>query len=122
MSTNTLADRVKETSTTTGTGNVTLAGAVAQFEAFSTNYAVGDPFYYAIVGQTGTEWEVGVGELSGGTTLVRTTVLQSSNADGLVNFSAGTKDVFVTVPGWLLNRWLAGINLLAYHFNPKGSL
>lgn len=91
-------DRVKETTTTTGTGNITLAGAVAQFEAFSANFAVGAPFYYAIIGQTGTEWEVGYGTLSGATTLVRTTVLQSSNSDALVSFSAGTKDVFVTIP------------------------
>lgn len=96
---NPFADRVKETSTTTGAGNFTLAGAVAQFEAFSSNYAIGATFYYAIVGQTGTEWEVGEGTLSGATTLVRTQVLQSSNADAAVNFSAGTKDVFVTLPG-----------------------
>lgn len=93
------ADRVKETSTTTGTGNFTLAGAVTQFETFSTNFIVGELFYYAIVGQTGTEWEIGFGELSGATTLVRTQVLQSSNADALVSFSAGTKDVFVTIAG-----------------------
>jgi len=97
------ADRVKETSTTTGTGDFTLAGAVSQFEAFSTNFAVGAFFFYAIVGQTGTEWEVGKGHLSGGTTLVRDQVLQSSNADALVSFSAGTKDVFVTIPGNFMN-------------------
>ena len=91
------ADRVKETATTTGTGNFTLAGAVSQFEAFSTNFAIGRRFYYAIVGQSGTEWEVGLGELSGATTLVRSLVLQSSNSDAAVNFSAGTKDVFVTL-------------------------
>jgi len=97
-------DRVKETTTTTGTGNVTLAGAVAQFEAFSPNYAVNEVIPYAIVGQTGTEWEVGLGTLSGATTLVRTQVLQSSNADALVSFAAGTKDVFATAPALHLNR------------------
>lgn len=98
------ADRVKETSTTTGTGDITLAGAASQFEAFSTNFAVGDEFYYAIAGQSGTEWEVGIGTLSGASTLVRSTVLQSTNADALVNFSAGTKDVFCTVPSDWANK------------------
>lgn len=97
------ADRVKETATTTGTGDITLAGAVAQFETFTANFATNDKFYYAIVGQTGTEWEVGQGHLSGATTLVRAVVLQSSNADALVSFSAGTKDVFVTIPGNFMN-------------------
>ncbi len=89
-------DRVKETTTSTGTGNITLAGAVSQFSSFTSRYVVNDLFYYAIVGQTGTEWEVGKGHLSGSTTLVRDYSIQSSNADALVNFSAGTKDVFVT--------------------------
>jgi hypothetical protein len=95
-----LFDRVKETTTTTGTGDITLAGAVSAFRSFSsvfTSGAVGvyDPCYYAIVG--GTEWEVGRGHLSNATTLVRDTVFSSSNAGALVNFSAGTKDVFNTV-------------------------
>jgi hypothetical protein len=120
LSTNWLADRVKETSTTTGTGNLTLLGAVSQFEAFSTNYESDEPFYYAIVGQTGTEWEVGIGSLSGGA-LVRTTVLQSSNSDALVNLSAGTKDVFVTAPAFLLNGMEAAANYSLYRMNPKGS-
>lgn len=98
---NPFADRVKETTTTTGTGNITLAGAVSQFEAFSSNYAIGANFFYAIVGQTGTEWEVGRGTLSGASTLVRVEVYQSSNSDAAVNFSAGTKDVFNTIPA----RW-----------------
>jgi hypothetical protein len=93
------ADRVKETTTTTGTGDITLAGAVSQFQSFNTAFGVGPLFYYAIVGQTGTEWEVGEGRLSGTTTLVRKTVYASSNAGALVNFSAGTQDVFCTIPG-----------------------
>ncbi len=97
------ADRVKETSTTTGTGNVTLAGAVSQFQSFTSRFATDQRFYYAIVGQTGTEWEVGIGYLSGATTLVRETVQQSSNANALVNLAAGTKDVFITIPGDLMN-------------------
>lgn len=93
-----LADRVKETTTTTGTGTVTLLGASTGFQSFS---AIGNSntTYYTIAGQTGSEWEVGVGTYtSAGTTLSRTTVLSSSNSDSLVNFSAGTKDVFVTQP------------------------
>lgn len=97
-----LYDRVKETTTTTGTGDITLAGAVTQFRSFSSVFASGavgtyDPIYYAIVGQSGSEWEVGKGHLSGATTLVRDTVFSSSNANSLVNFSAGTKDVFNTI-------------------------
>ena len=97
-------DRVKETSSSTGTGAFTLAGAVSQFRAFSdvfmpgTSLQIATPVYYAIVGQTGTEWEVGRGYLSAATTLVRDTVFSSSNAGALVNFSAGTKDVFNTIP------------------------
>jgi len=95
-------DRVKETSTTTGTGNLTLLGAVAQFQAFSV-FANNDTFFYAIVGQTGTEWEVGIGTYVSATpALARTTVLESSNADALVSFSAGTKDVFVTHPSAMM--------------------
>jgi hypothetical protein len=96
--------RVHETTTTTGTGDLTLAGAVAQFSSFASRLAVGEPFWYAIVGQTGTEWEEGYGVLSGATTLVRTTSLYSSNADALVSFSAGTKDVFLTIPAFWMNR------------------
>lgn len=96
-------DRIKETTTTTGTGDITLAGAVSQFQTFSSRFTSGteraaDPLYYAIVGQSGTEWEVGRGYLSGATTLVRLRVFESSNADAAVNFSAGTKDVFCTIP------------------------
>lgn len=91
------ADRCKETTTSTGTGAITLAGAVAQFQSFASAFAVGTRVMYAIVGQTGTEWEVGKGTLTGTTTLTRDTVRSSSNAGDLVNFSAGTKDVFATI-------------------------
>ena len=94
----TSADRVKETTTTTGTGTVALDGAVAQFRAFSAVCANNDTIPYAIVGQSGTEWEVGIGTWTTGKNLTRTTVLSSSNAGAAVNFSAGTKDVFCTVP------------------------
>ena len=94
-------DRVKETTTTTGTGTVTLAGAATGFQSFA---AIGNSnsTYYTIVAQTGTEWEVGIGTYtSSGTVLSRTTVLSSSNSGSLVNFSAGTKDVFVAYPAEL---------------------
>lgn len=95
-------DRVKETSTTTGTGDFTLAGAVAQFQSFSAGIVVGNMCQYAIVGQSGTEWETGIGTLTGSSTLRRDKVYQSSNSDALVNFSAGTKDVFATAIGVFL--------------------
>ena len=89
-------DRVQETSTTTGTGTLTLAGAVTGFQSFS---VIGDAntTYYAIVMDSSFEIGIGTYTLSG-TTLSRTTVLESSNAGSLVNFSAGTKNVFVTYP------------------------
>ena len=93
-----LTDRVKETTTTTGTGTVTLLGASTGFQAFSA-IGNGNTTYYTIAGQTGSEWEVGIGTYTAaGTLLARTTVISSSNAGSLVNFSAGTKDVFVTYP------------------------
>ena len=93
-----LADRVKETTTTTGTGTISLLGAVSGFQSFAT-IGNGNITYYAIVGQSTTEWEVGLGTYTAsGTTLARTTVYASSNANALVTFSAGTKDVFVTLP------------------------
>jgi hypothetical protein len=93
-----IADRVKETTTTTGTGTVTLLGASTGFQSFAA-VGNGNTTYYTIAGQTSSEWEVGIGTYtSSGTTLARTTVLASSNSGSLVNFSAGTKDVFVTYP------------------------
>lgn len=96
-----LADRVQETTTTTGTGTVTLAGAVSGYQTFAA-VGNGNSTYYTIAGQTGSEWEVGIGTYtSSGTTLSRTTVLSSSNSGSLVNFSAGSKNVFVTYPASL---------------------
>jgi hypothetical protein len=91
-------DRVRETTTTTSTGTVTLAGAVTGFQSFSA-IGNGNTTFYTIAGQGTNEWEVGVGTYtSSGTTLSRDSVLASSNSGSLVNFSAGTKDVFVTYP------------------------
>jgi hypothetical protein len=88
-----IADRVRETSTTTGTGTLTLDGAVTGFRTFSS--AIGDTntCYYTIT--LGSDWEVGVGTVGAGT-LARTTILKSSNSNNAVNFGAGTKDVFAT--------------------------
>lgn len=91
-----LADRVKETSATTGTGTLTLAGAASGFQSFAA-IGNGNQTYYAIV--MGANWEVGIGTYTAaGTLLSRDTVLASSNAGAAVNFAAGTKDVFVTLP------------------------
>ena len=86
-----LADRVKESTTTTGNGTLTLDGAATGFQSFTTAFGNGVSVYYVIAG--GSEWEVGIGTTGAGT-LSRDTVLQSSNADAKVVFSAGTKDVF----------------------------
>ena len=93
-----IKDRVKETSTTTGTGTLTLAGAATGFQSFA---AIGDgnTTFYTIALVSSNEWEVGIGTYtSSGTTLSRDTILSSSNSGNAVNFSAGTKDVFVTYP------------------------
>lgn len=92
-----LADRVRETTTTTGQGTVTLAGVVTGFQSFSV-VGNGNTTYYTIAGQGTSEWEVGIGTYTAsGTTLSRDTVLASSaGAPTKTNFSAGTKDVFVT--------------------------
>lgn len=92
-----LNDRVKETSTTTGTGTITLDGASLGYQSFSSGIGNGNSCYYAIYLSGSSEWEVGIGTVGSGT-LSRDTVLQSSNSDAKVNFSAGTKDVFVTYP------------------------
>jgi hypothetical protein len=93
-----LKDRVKETSTTAGTGTLTLAGAVSGFQSFSA-VGNGNTTYYAIVDATTGAWEVGLGTYTAsGTTLSRDTVLSSSNGGSLVTFAANAKDVFVTYP------------------------
>jgi len=94
-----LADRVRETTTTTGTGSVTLAGAYTGFQTFSAGVGNSNSTYYTIANVVSGEYEVGIGTYtSGGNTLSRTTVLTSSNSGSLVNFGSGSKDVFVTQP------------------------
>lgn len=96
-----LADRVAETTTTTGTGSVTLAGAVAGFRRFDDVMTNGQQCYYVIEALDGSgnpsgDWESGVGTYSGSDVLARTEVRQSSNGGAAVNFSAGTKRVILT--------------------------
>lgn len=89
-----LKNRVKETSITTGTGTFTLDGAVTNFQTFSGAVGNGNKCSYCI--ESTSQWEVGFGTVGAGT-LTRDTVRESSNFGALVNFSAGTKNVFVTI-------------------------
>ena len=93
-----VADRVKETTATTGTGTVTLAGASAGYRTFSAAFATGTKVYYALV--SGTAWETGVGTFTTGF-LSRDKVLASSNSNALITLS-GTSDVFCTAPSDML--------------------
>jgi hypothetical protein len=94
------ADRVKDTTTTTGTGSITLAGsAPTGYRTFATALGSGSSqpgIPYCI--ELNSEWEVGLGTFNGTTTLTRDVVLASSNSNALVSFSAGTKNVFLTAP------------------------
>jgi hypothetical protein len=95
-----LNDRVKETTTTTGTGTVNLGGAQTNFETFVAGIGNSNTTYYAIVHRSSAEFEIGLGTIADASpdTLARTTVISSSNSDSAVDFSAGTKDVFCTLP------------------------
>lgn len=103
-----LNDRVLELSTTTGTGSLTLAGPPSGYQSFSSGVGVGNTTFYAVFNTSAAEWEVGLGTLSAGTTLARTTVYTSSNSNLAVNFSAGTKNVFVTLPATKLDGTVIG--------------
>ena len=109
-----LDDRVKETSTTTGTGTLNLSGAVSGFQTFVAGVGDGNTTYYAIVNRDEDEWETGLGTVTDATTdtLARTTVIASSNSDSAVDFSAGTKDVFVTLPASKAAKLDASDNLI----------
>ena len=95
-----LNNRVRETTATTGTGTVTLAGAVDGFQTFAAGIGNSNTTYYAISLNTSNEWEVELGTLSAdSSTMARTNPpLESSNGDALVSFSAGTKEIFCTLP------------------------
>lgn len=122
-----IADRVKETSTTVGTGALTLAGAITGFQSFTAKCSVGDTVYYGIQtvdvsGAPTGEWECGLGTYSGANILTRTTVTSSSNAGAVVTLSAGTKQVYITLPAvqvaWLRERVTAN---RTYYVRTDGS-
>jgi len=89
-------DRVKETTSSTGTTTVTLTGAQVGFQSFSSGIGSGNSTYYTIA--LANEWEVGIGSLTNATTFTRDSVISSSNSNNLVSFSAGIKDIFCTLP------------------------
>lgn len=92
------ADRVKDTTTSTGTGSLTLANsAPTGFRTLNAVASTNDTFFYCV--ELSSEWEVGLGTYSGSHVFARTTVLASSNSNAAVNFSAGTKNFFITIPG-----------------------
>ena len=92
------ADRIRDTTTSAGTGSITVSGTPPTgYLTFSAVLSAGDTFYYTIQGQTTSEWEVGIGTYSSANVFARTTILSSSNSNSIVTFSAGTKDVFITL-------------------------
>ena len=93
-------DRVKQTTTTTGTGTIDLSGTETGFETFVAGIGDGVQTYYAIVHDGTADFEVGTGTVTdaGTDTLSRQSVISSSNSDNLVNFGAGSKTVFCTLP------------------------
>ena len=110
-----IADRVKETTTTTGTGAITLAGAMTGFQAFSSVCSDQDTVWYALQAVDGNgaatgDWEVGLGTYTAsGTTLTRTTVYASSNSGSAVNLAAGTKQVWIDHPATIISNRLGAI-------------
>lgn len=112
------ADRVKDTTTTTGTGSVTLSGtAPTGYRTFASVMEIGGNCYYCI-SSAGSEWEVGYGTLTASTTLARSRIISSSNAGAAVNLSAGTKDVFMTIPATIVqNRGTAWAAANSYAIN-----
>ena len=89
-----VGDRIKETTVTQGTGNITLAGAVAQFITFNSEFGIGPNFYYALIDGDGINWETGQGYLSNSTTLVRNQIHESTNGGAAINLSANTHSIF----------------------------
>jgi hypothetical protein len=96
-----LADRVKETTTTTGTGTVNLDGAATNYQTFVSGIGTGNQCYYAIIDNTNNAWEVGIGTVTDASpdTLSRDVIKASSNSGNVVTLASGTKDVFCTIPG-----------------------
>lgn len=104
------ADRVLDTSTTAGTVAFVVSGtAPSSYRTFSAVCSTSDTFWYTIQHQTASEWEVGLGTYSSANTVTRTTILASSNAGSVVNFSAGTKNVFITMPAAIFSGAVIGV-------------
>lgn len=95
-----IANRVRETSTTTGTGTLTLSGAVTGFRTFATGIGTGNKCFYVI--ELNSDWEVGIGTV-GATTLSRDSVIASSNSNNLVSFGVGVKSVYNSLPAEIIN-------------------
>ena len=95
-----LNDRVKETTTSTGTGTINLAGAADTFETFVAGIGTTNTCFYCISHQTANEFEVGIGTVTDASpdTMSRDTIISSANSDSDVSLSSGTKDVFCTYP------------------------
>lgn len=108
-----LADRVKDSTTSTGTSSITLSGtAPTGYQNFNSAIGQGPTFYYCISSSGSAEWEVGIGYLSASTTLVRDTILSSSNSGSVVNLSSGTKDVYIVSPAFVFNgEFLGGASI-----------
>ncbi|MNK79522.1 hypothetical protein D3C87_991900 [compost metagenome] len=115
----TVTDRTKESSSTTGTGAFTLSGAPSNYVTFNTAVGVNNFTHYAINHLSANEWEVGYGQLTGATTLTRLIVFSGTNGTSFVNFSAGTKEVFVTLPSSFNGQTLGRTNII---INPHGSI
>jgi hypothetical protein len=99
-------DRVKEVTSTSGTGEFLLGGADGSYDTFASHLADGDTTYYSIVHSNSSidEWEVGIGTYStANNSIVRTTILSSSNSGSVVGFSSGVKNIFMTLPATLVN-------------------
>lgn len=102
------ADRVKEITSSTGVGSLTLTGAVANYRRFSSVCSIGDTCYYVIEDQVSNAWEVGLGTYSSANTLTRTSVLASSNSNSPVSFGSGKKAVWIDIPAAQINTLLGG--------------
>lgn len=113
-----IADRVKQTTTTTGTGTFDLDGTVVSYQTFVAGIGTTNETFYSIT--DGTDWEVGIGTVTDAATdtLSRTTILASSNSDAAVSWGAGAKEIFCTAPADIFadlrNRTLARVNLKDY--------
>lgn len=94
-----VADRVKETTTTTGTGDITTAGAATGFQTFNTAIGTNKYFPYVLLDANGTAWETGKGYLSASTTLKRTRIYASTNSNNAISLSTGTHTIFIDATG-----------------------